>query len=801
MLLRLRPYLLLALLCLAFFHDLVLHPGQTLYADHSDLIDLHVPAKRFLVRSVQETGELPLWCPHQLAGAPFVHDIQAGLFYPPHAILYLLPEDHIGEALSWLVVLHVLLAGWGMFAYGRSQGLTEPAALVAAAGFMFAGRWLLHLLAAGHYVVVGLAWLPLGLLTLERAIRQASFGWATLAGGIYAAMILGTQPQWTFYASLFIAAWSLGAVLERAGYWSERPGESRPTVRRALLRWGASGAWMVLVGLGLAAVQLLPTAEAAGQALRSGGLGTSGALDGGLRSLLFLVGPALSADPHNLEWEDRGGLTLLWLAAAVLAVVAGRGRVRFGGGVALLFALFAVGGSAALQGLPGFNLFRQPPRMFVILGFPVALLAGHATDVLFTEGKRLREAAPLARRVLVRLLVALAILVVGYVLRSWGEGRVLRGHVYWVSLALTVPTVFFLLTRGQALGRRAVWVWAGLLLVDSWALVAPLVQTRPETELYEPPACVAWLKTQTLGTGRVLDIGATDEEFPLGGGAPLARIHRLESLRGYNPLDYRRYKQFLHFAGGGTEPLTAMQGPLSFPVLGNFPIANKKLLDLLNTRWLLLPAAEPAPPGWGTPILVDPAPKTFNFLAGGTPVLPPYALYENPTALPRAFIVFGAAAVPAEVELPGRLATTDFRKKALLEGEVPSAAAASGATLRIASIRRYQPNRVEIDVGDGMAGWLVLTDLWYPGWQCRIDGLPVAIRRANYLFRAVAVPEGTHEVAFTFEPDSYRRGRAISLATLAGLPVLLGLSTLRLLRWRAVNGAGRPVSAPRQLGV
>src|SRR5262249_14778050 len=114
---------------------------------HSDLLAEHVPAKRFLIRSWQETGELPLWCPYHFAGAPFVHDVQVAPFYPPHLALSLLPEEYVGAALSWLVVLHVLLAGLLMYAYARHRNLSPPAALVAAAGFMFAGKWMLHLLA------------------------------------------------------------------------------------------------------------------------------------------------------------------------------------------------------------------------------------------------------------------------------------------------------------------------------------------------------------------------------------------------------------------------------------------------------------------------------------------------------------------------------------------------------------------------------------------------------------------------------------------------------------------------------
>ena len=81
---RVLPPLAIALLALLFFADLLVHPGWILYSDHSDIISEHIPVRRFLVRAYQRDGELPLWCPYEFAGRPFVHDIQAGLFYPPH---------------------------------------------------------------------------------------------------------------------------------------------------------------------------------------------------------------------------------------------------------------------------------------------------------------------------------------------------------------------------------------------------------------------------------------------------------------------------------------------------------------------------------------------------------------------------------------------------------------------------------------------------------------------------------------------------------------------------------------------
>src|SRR5437660_8524813 len=122
---RIQPYTLLALLGLLFFGNLVLHPTQVLYSDHSDLLAMHVPMKRFLVRSWQATGELPLWNPYSFGGMPFIHDVQVAAFYPLHLPLYLLPEELVGAGMSWLVVFHVILAGCLMFAYARYRGLGE----------------------------------------------------------------------------------------------------------------------------------------------------------------------------------------------------------------------------------------------------------------------------------------------------------------------------------------------------------------------------------------------------------------------------------------------------------------------------------------------------------------------------------------------------------------------------------------------------------------------------------------------------------------------------------------------------
>ncbi|HYH68767.1 MAG TPA: hypothetical protein VD866_29005, partial [Urbifossiella sp.] len=255
-----KPYLLLALLWALYFHPLILHPTQTLFAPYSDLLAEHLPARIFLVREWRTTGELPLWNPYHFCGSPFVHDIQVGTFYPPYAVTFLFPESAAGAVMSWVVALHVLAAGCFTFVYARRNGLGDAGSLVAAVGWMFAGKWMTHLLLAGHTVTIGLAWLPLVLLGLERGTRTGGVGPVLGTGAALALLILGTHPQWTFYAGVFAVLWTL------------------PTDRAALRRWLLTGTGAVAVAVALTAVQLLPTLEAAGQSSRAGGVTATGSI-------------------------------------------------------------------------------------------------------------------------------------------------------------------------------------------------------------------------------------------------------------------------------------------------------------------------------------------------------------------------------------------------------------------------------------------------------------------------------------------------------------------------------------------
>jgi len=78
---------------------------------------------------------------------------------------------------------------------------------------------------------------------------------------------------------------------------------------------------------------------------------------------------------------------------------------------------------------------------------------------------------------------------------------------------------------------------------------------------------------------------------------------------------------------------------------------------------------------------------------------------------------------------------------------------------------------------------LFLSETYYPvGWKAFLDGKEIPIYRANYLFRALVVPAGQHQIEMRFEPKGFYIGKNLSLA--ANILVLGGLSFFGFEYWR-----------------
>jgi uncharacterized membrane protein YfhO len=73
------------------------------------------------------------------------------------------------------------------------------------------------------------------------------------------------------------------------------------------------------------------------------------------------------------------------------------------------------------------------------------------------------------------------------------------------------------------------------------------------------------------------------------------------------------------------------------------------------------------------------------------------------------------------------------------------------------------------------AGYLVVSEIFYPGWAALVDGRGRDVTRGNYLFRVIPLEKGNHEVTLYFVSWPFRVGGVISLVTLVSTACLLWL--------------------------
>lgn len=141
------------------------------------------------------------------------------------------------------------------------------------------------------------------------------------------------------------------------------------------------------------------------------------------------------------------------------------------------------------------------------------------------------------------------------------------------------------------------------------------------------------------------------------------------------------------------------------------------------------------------------------------------ALWENRDVLPRAFLVHQAEIADDQTALK-RLRTPGFRpdQVVLLGDPTPDLVTSpvSAQANDMAVVSTYKPESVTVNVKTSAAGYLVLSDSWYPGWFASVDNRPAPVLRADYMFRAVPVMPGQHTVTFEYRPQSFLWGIVIS---------------------------------------
>ncbi len=779
--------LILSLTIFLLFWPALLHPDAILFptfSPFSDVMVIHWPKAQLLAQSWSAGEGLPLWTPLILSGMPLAANQLAMLFYPPAWLFLILPVEPVFNV---LFIFHLLLGGIGVYLLLYKAHHSSPqAALFGSLTFALNGKWLAHV-AGGHVSMVGaIGWLPWAVFGMMMLLRRqgsgaqavggqrsnlAGLGWGLLAA-LALAMQIFTHTLLLIYTVYLLAALVIWRIFMNEGW--------RSTLHSAIHSLIRLFAILILAGL-LGAVQLWPLLELSQFSNRS--LNLAEAAEYSVTPAQLLLGLLLPSAQSGHELVIYLGLLPLLLAPF------GLNRPNrwawFYAALVGLAVLFALGPTTPVHALfyafvPGFGWVRTPARIFLVISLAVAVLVGFGVDRLAQQQWSAKALAWLTR---LAVAVGAIALLVGLGL-AIGFDQTNRA-VLMLMLVVPLGLATTLLWGRRVLSNNVALILLGLLLViDLASFDRSMMRFVSPQEALAPGRPAAAYLAQQPGLFRVY---SPSYSLPM----QTAAAARLQLADGVEPVHLAAYDQFMARAGGYNDPGFSVtipkfgDGPLESALQETEP--NLQLLGLLNVEYL----AAAFPMSW--PGLIPETEVNGVFI------------YRNAYASPRSWVAHRS--VPAESDwlaqleaMPeldcvvivdnageshasGRGTEEQGSRGAEEQGSILPDPSAPLPTPRAeprgeacsptpAKITTYSPDRIEIETTLESPGWLVLSEIWYPGWQAMVNGQPRPVVRVDGLLRGVYLAQpGQNQVTLEYRPKSVAWGGWISALTVVGLLV------------------------------
>ena len=730
--------------------------GQTLFWGLPAL--QFIPWQSYAWQQISQ-GMIPLWNPLNGMGAPFLANYQLALFYPPTWLGYIFAAIGGTPALAWaqtlLIPVHLVFAGMGMIFLTRRLGVNILAQSISGLSFALSGYFVAR---SGFYSMIWAgSWLPWIIWSASKFSMPVKGG-QTRQKGISPALViclsfqlLSGHAQLSWYTILLAALWVYVGGWVNGGW------------RRAF-----SSLWILfyhgIIAVGIASIQLIPTAEYLIASQRS----TAVDFELGLTysfwpwRLLTLLAPNMFGNPgtgnywgYASFWEDAIYMGVLPLALAFSSVVRiGRKGstdirqplIRFAWGIMIISLVLALGNNTPIfpflyNHIPTFSLFNAPARWMIWFVFMVSLLAGIGATVWTPpvgEGlKRFR------RLTAASLAVTLGALITWVLLReiriTFIEATAFLG--IWATgvcvLTLTKPS-------GSAHPKFMLWQWlaVGWLLVDlvwsNWSSL-PAVPVHYLSNPLDIPLVSAT-------TGRVLI--DSQLEYNL-------KFHRFFRFSDYTPIE-----DWNHLWEINLPDMNLLPGN-QFSYVNNFD----PLVQGDFARWMDWLEGLPEQIRASIYPLMDVDTIVERDISNPLGVITKEVNNaERVRFFPCAEILQNEESVWGSLRQEVSASGGSFLdQKVFLESDHSAPdAACSAPTSTITRIITDQPGFIRMQVGTNQDGFLVLSDSYYPGWTARLDGVETQIYKADTIFRAVSVNQGSHILEFTYRPLSFYIGAGFS---------------------------------------
>jgi hypothetical protein len=739
--------------------------GVSLFGSNGELVDPVTVFEPFLQHTRASLPDLPLWNTHVQAGRPFLANMQSAVFSPFALPAYVLP---FWWSLSVIAFLKVLAAALGGFVAGRALGMRFGGALMCGLVYGF-----------GLFFVVWIPWpltsvwavLPWLLAAVEWAVRRPGPLPAAALAGLTAVQFFGGHPESSFH-TLFAAAC----------FFVLRLAVVRPPLRGPLLTFGGG----LALGGAAAAVTLVPFLELVAHSDDASHRNEAPPKH---------LPPRLVAGVFLSDWWGRptqtplpkggfmvekamyaGALPLLLAAAALLRPRAERVALALFGAAVLTVVLGLPPLFDAVTALPLFGTAYNT-RLTIVFLIAVALLAGWGLDELTGPrwGGRRGALLAIAGGALVAGPVVGALGAQSGLLSHLGEGlKVAWGFAHppgpgspdavpvvrsaavavWVPFAAVAAALVVLRLRGRLAGGTFAAVAVVLTAADLFRAGVGQTPAIPTAHARQPATgAIRYLQ----GRRPARFVGVLPRQGPAPVPPDVAIRYGLYDARSYDYPVERRYDRLWR---GRVAPLDLVHPPIT--VLRTDPPA-LRVLGLFGVADVVQARTDPPLRSPGLRLAYDGADAR---------------VYANERALPRVMVAGSQLVVPGGKAARAALAGARFDGRATVITEqrlpdlpsagLPDAAEPAGSGRLV----RYGPERVVIRVDARRPAEVVLSDVFYPGWEARVDGRPARLDRVDYLFRGVPVAAGRHTVEMRYRPDSFRAGWILSLVALAAVAAL-----------------------------
>ena len=757
---NLSATLLLLILALLFMGFTLLPSGGQILGGH-DMRGYYFPYYE-LVREAIHEGRLPFWEPTLFNGYPFMAQPQQNAFYPPLWPGFILP---LNSGISLYMVIHIWLAGMGLFLLVRYLNGRWLPAILSAIAFAFSGL-LAGRLWAGHSTVYALvAWTPWIILGLFWSVRRLSIWTAIIAGlPMGLALLAGHIPSFLYVGMI----WGLFVLYL---LFTEN-GRRALVLRQALV--------MLFVGLALAAVQLAPFLQFSLTSERLAEADYAFATDYSLppAHLITLLVPEFFGEPTRVGyWSVPTFEELAYYAGllAILGIVLALKKpskltwfliIVMVLGLALALGRYGVLYPLAYKYLPPFRIVRAPGRATILYLFSATLLLGLSfsawLDMPLCERKEKLGKVWRWTMILVAVLGMVALAATGAVFISIHPTDT-SGRLWQQIGGYALATVILLLGGGliwaflmtpREQERRRVLLAAALIVLavsDMWLFAYKFVRLEPPT----PDAF--WVDARAVigeTTERVLPWGVSlfDQN-----GAMQVGLHSVFGYDSLEPAD--------HIA-----------------LASSVPDPRSTAYDILAARYVIAPTELND---------FDDGDRSLTLLSHEGAAW----VYERARPLPVAHLVYGMEVIPDAATAVQRVHDPDFdpAATAILATEPSCELGPAPDVAGTAEILETAPGHWLIETDSASPALLVLAETAYPGWQVAIDGVTAEALTAYTTLKAVCVPAGVHEISWNYVPTVYWLGGIFTIVAL----LLVLVAIYFVLKGNASNGGhNMPTTAP-----